>query len=84
MEHPGLTLALALTAGVVAQSLARHAHLPGIVLLLLTGAVLGPDLLGWVDPRSLGRGLFEIIDFGVAVILFEGGLNLDIARLRRE
>ena len=84
MEHAGLTLALALAAGVVAQSLARHARLPGIVLLLFAGAALGPDVLGWVDPRSLGRGLFEIVDLGVAVILFEGGLNLDFGRLRRE
>jgi NhaP-type Na+/H+ or K+/H+ antiporter len=82
--EPTLTLVLALAAGVVAQSLARHLRLPGIVLLLATGAVLGPDLLGWVHPRALGAGLFSIVDLAVAVIVFEGGLNLEVSRLRRE
>ncbi len=82
--HPTLTLVLALAAGVVAQSLARHLRLPGIVLLLAVGAGLGPDGLGWVQPRSLGEGLFTLVDLAVAVILFEGGLNLEISRLRRE
>ncbi len=80
---PMLVLALALAAGVLAQSLARHIRIPGIVLLLAAGASLGPDGLGWVQPRSLGDGLFGIVDLAVAIILFEGGLNLDISRLRR-
>jgi NhaP-type Na+/H+ or K+/H+ antiporter len=81
---PRLTFALALLAGVFAQSVARHLRLPGIVVLLITGVGLGPDGLGWVQPRSLGDGLFAIVDFAVAIILFEGGLNLQISRLRRE
>jgi len=82
--HPNFTLALALAAGVLAQSLARHLRVPGIVVLLLAGVGLGPDGLGWVDPRSLGGGQSTILDIAVAVILFEGGLNLQIAQLRRE
>lgn len=71
-------------AGVVAQALASHLRIPGIVLLLIAGAGLGPDALGWVQPRTLGTGLFPIVDLAVAVILFEGGLQLKISRLRRE
>jgi NhaP-type Na+/H+ or K+/H+ antiporter len=81
--HPALTIVLALAVGIVAQSLARHLRLPGIVLLLFSGAALGPDGLAWVDPRGLGDGLFAIVEIAVAVILFEGGLNLEISRLRR-
>jgi NhaP-type Na+/H+ or K+/H+ antiporter len=81
---PTLTLVLALGAGVLAQSVARHLRIPGIVLLLAAGASLGPDGIAWVQPHSLGEGLFAIVDLAVAVILFEGGLNLDISRLRRE
>jgi NhaP-type Na+/H+ or K+/H+ antiporter/Trk K+ transport system NAD-binding subunit len=75
---------LALAVGVLAQSVSRHLKVPGIVLLLLAGAGLGPDGLGWIDPRSLGAGLFSVVDIAVAVILFEGGLNLQASRLRRE
>lgn len=81
--HPNFTLALGLAAGVVAQSLARHLRVPGIVILLLAGVGLGPDGIGWIDPRSLGAGLYGILDVAVAVILFEGGLNLEFSRLRR-
>jgi NhaP-type Na+/H+ or K+/H+ antiporter len=84
VAHPGLTLTLALAAGVLAQSAASHLRVPGILVLLATGVLLGPDVLGWVHPRSLGAGLFEIVDLGVAVILFEGGLNLKFLRLRRQ
>ena len=51
-----LTLVLALAAGVLAQSAARHARIPGIVLLLAAGAVLGPDWLGWVSRGRAGWG----------------------------
>jgi len=81
--HPALTIVLAMAVGIVAQSFARHLRIPGIVLLLLAGALLGPDGLGWIQPRALGEGLFPIVDLAVAVILFEGGLNLEVRRLRR-
>ena len=82
--HAAWTLVLALAAGVLAQAVARHIRVPGIVLLLGVGAGLGVDGLGWVHPEALGEGLFTIVELSVAVILFEGGLNLEISRLRRE
>ena len=77
MHNAGLTLAVALAAGVLAQSVSRQVRVPGIVLLLLTGVLLGPEFGSWIDPRSLGVGLFGIVDFGIAIILFEGGLSLE-------
>lgn len=82
--HVSLTIAIALAAGVLAQSVAKHLRLPGIVLLLALGFGLGHDGLGWVNPQNLGSGLFGIVDFAVAIILFEGGLNLEINRLRHQ
>jgi NhaP-type Na+/H+ or K+/H+ antiporter len=82
--HPELTVALALAAGILAQSVSRLIRFPGIVLLLSAGALLGPEGLGWLQPRALGDGLFGIVEFGVAIILFEGGLNLQWSRLKRQ
>ncbi len=82
-DSPTLTVAIALAAGMVAQALAAHLRAPGIVLLLATGVVLGPDVAGVVRPDTLGSGLLGLVGFAVAVILFEGGLNLDVRRLRR-
>jgi NhaP-type Na+/H+ or K+/H+ antiporter len=81
--QPAFTVVLALAVGVLAQSVARHLRVPGIVLLLGAGVGLGPDGLGWVRPAQLGSGLFAIVQLAVAVILFEGGLNLELSRLRR-
>jgi NhaP-type Na+/H+ or K+/H+ antiporter len=68
----------------VAQSLARHLRIPGIVLLLGAGVLLGPDVLDLVRPATLGPTLHALVGFAVAVILFEGGMNLNLRRLRRE
>ncbi len=84
LHTANLTIAVALGAGVLAQALARVVRLPAIVLLLALGVALGPVGLGWVRPESLGEGLFALVDFGVAIILFEGGLNLQWARLRQQ
>lgn len=81
---PALTVAIALASGMLAQALARHLKIPGIVLLLGMGILLGPDGLGAVRPGALGESLHTLVGFAVAVILFEGGMNLSLSRLRKE
>lgn len=81
--HPTTVFALALGIGIACQLLARHLRVPAIVLLLGAGVALGPDGLGWIRPADLGAGLLPIVSLAVAVILFEGGLGLDLRRLRR-
>ena len=54
------------------------------LLLLGTGIILGPTVLGIVHPASLGSALPLIVGFAVAVILFEGGMNLRLKRIHRE
>lgn len=78
-----LTLSGAAAAGIVSQSIARSLNIPGIVLLLAVGVVLGPDLLGIIVPSTLGGALPEVVGFAVAVILFEGGMHLDLSRFRK-
>jgi NhaP-type Na+/H+ or K+/H+ antiporter len=84
LHTPAMTVAIALAVGMAAQSLAFHLRLPGIVILLLAGVALGPDGLGVIQPSVLGDGLYVIIGFAIAVILFEGGMNIEWGRLRRE
>lgn len=84
IQSPALTIALAMAAGIICQVVARHLKLPGIVLLLAAGVGLGPDGLGWVQPAALGPDMHHIVGFATAVILFDGGLNLQRKRLQRE
>lgn len=78
---PSLAISIALCVGLVVQIFARHLGLPGIVLLLAAGVALGPDGLAVVQPDSLGDALRMLVGFAVAVILFEGGLNLELGHL---
>jgi NhaP-type Na+/H+ or K+/H+ antiporter len=81
-HNPGMTIALALAIGMIAQALAHHLRVPGIVLLLAAGVFFGPDGLSVVRPASLGPALNILTGFAVAVILFEGGMNLKFNRLK--
>ncbi len=84
LQDPALTFALALVAGVLAQAIGRHLRVPGIILLLATGILLGPEVADLIRPEVLGTGLQPIVGLSVAVILFEGGLQLNLTRLRSD
>ena len=84
MNDPAFTIALALAIGMIAQSAARHIKIPGIVILLAGGVLTGPDGLNIVRPETLGEALPIIVGFAVAIILFEGGMNLRFDRLKRQ
>ena len=67
--------------GVGAQWLAWRLRLPAIVLMLAAGLLVGPAT-GIFDPaRDIGALTGPLISLAVAVILFEGGLSLDLHRL---
>ena len=56
-------------------------RLPAIVLMLAAGLIIGP-VLGLFDPaRDIGPITGPLISLAVAVILFEGGLTLDVHKL---
>lgn len=77
------TIVAAAFLGVLAQVVAHRFKLPAILPLLVTGMVTGPAGLALFEPAVLGHGLEVIIHLGIAVILFEGGLSLDLHQLRR-
>ncbi|MEH2179580.1 cation:proton antiporter [Nostoc sp.] len=78
-----IQMASAVFAGISAQVLAAYLRVPSIVLLLLLGILFGSDGIGLLHPHSLGTGLEVIVALATAIILFEGGLNLDLRELGR-
>ena len=76
------TVVIAVVLGILAQVMAHRLRLPAILPLLIFGMAAGPFGLGLFDPDALGHGLEVIIHLGVAVILFEGGMSLDLKQLR--
>ena len=77
-----LLIAGVAVAGVFAQWLGWRFRLPSILALLCFGLVIGPGF-GWVKPSLiLGPILDPAIGMAVAIIVFEGGLNLNLRELR--
>ncbi|OWY66292.1 sodium:proton antiporter [cyanobacterium TDX16] len=76
-----LQMVIAVIAGISAQVIAEYLKLPSIVFLLLFGILLGSDGMNVLHPQVLGAGLEVIVALSTAVILFEGGLNLELREL---
>ncbi|HEX9173133.1 MAG TPA: cation:proton antiporter [Telluria sp.] len=75
-----LILLTMLLAARVLGELAARLGAPPVIGELLAGVLLGPSLLGWVEPTPVIRLLAEI---GIILLLFEVGLETDILRLIR-
>ncbi|MGB5134972.1 MAG: cation:proton antiporter [Prochlorococcaceae cyanobacterium] len=75
-ERLGLLWGVTVFSGAVAQALAWLTGLPGVVLLLSSGLLIGRAGLGLVEPLDLGPGLGTIVGLLVSLVLFDGGINL--------
>ena len=75
-ERLGLLWGITVFAGAGARLLAALSGLPGVVLLLLSGLLIGRSGLGLVEPLDLGIGLETTVGLLVSLVLFDGGLNL--------
>ncbi len=73
-----LSLVLILLSARVLGEIAAWLSIPSVMGELLAGVLLGPSLLGWVEPTEVIQMLAEI---GLILLLFEVGLDTDIANL---
>lgn len=80
--HAATIVLMILAAGLASQWVAWLLRLPGIVILIATGLVLGP-ITGLLDPQTPSEQLTELIGLGVAIILFEGGMDLKLGELKK-
>ncbi len=76
-----IQIVIAVLAGISAQVVGEYFKVPSIVFLLLFGILLGSDALNILHPHDLGVGLEVLVALSVAIILFEGGLNLELREL---
>lgn len=73
-----LSLVLILLFARVFGEMAAKLNVPPVMGEMLAGILLGPSLLGWVEPTDVIQMLAE---FGLILLLFEVGLDTDISRL---
>ncbi len=76
-----LVAGLLLSGGLLASLLAGRVKLPGLVLFLGLGMLVGSDGLGWLDFSNYH--VAELIGvISLALILFEGGLTAGFREIR--
>jgi Kef-type K+ transport system membrane component KefB len=75
-----LTLLIILLTARVFAELATRLKSTAVIGELFAGVVLGPSLLGWIEPTEAIRLMAGI---GIILLLFEVGLETDIKRLVR-
>lgn len=75
-------LALIVVLGIGAQWIGWRLGIPSIILLLLAGIMVGPAVLDVLHPDELfGELLLPVVSISVAIILFEGGLTLELGEI---
>lgn len=68
--------------GIGSQWIAWRYRMPAIVVMSIMGLIVGPGL-GLINPEKTFNNLYDpIISVAVAIILFEGSLNLKFKELR--
>ncbi|MEO0925883.1 MAG: cation:proton antiporter, partial [Cyanobacteria bacterium J06643_13] len=76
-----IQIIIVVLAGISAQIVGEYLKVPSIVFLLIFGILLGSSSLDILHPQDLGVGLEVLVALSVAIILFEGGLNLELREL---
>ncbi len=75
-----LHLLTILVAARLFAELAVLVRVPAVIGELAAGVVIGPTLLGWIEPD---RVIVMLSEIGIILLLFEVGLETDVRRLVR-
>lgn len=76
------SLALIFLVGLAMASICQKIKLPRIIGMLVTGIVLGPYVLNFLDESILSISA-ELRQMALIIILLKAGLSLDIADLKK-
>ncbi len=74
-----LDLAIVILAALAAGRAAEAVRIPAVVGELLVGLLIGPGLLGWVEP---GTTLTFLAELGVLLLMLQVGLGLESTEMR--
>jgi len=81
-KHILLMIGIILGAGTLTSILAQKLRVPDVVLFLLIGIGLGPELAGLIDVKADSAFNQIILIFGSCYILFDGGASLRLGVLK--
>ena len=76
------SLSLIFLVGLASAFICKKLKLPRIIGMLITGIVIGPFVLDYLDPKILGISV-ELRQIALIIILIKAGLSLDITELKK-
>jgi len=82
MNNMLMSLALMLLIGFCISGIFKKLHIPSLLGLIITGILLGPQVLNLLDPKILSISS-ELREIALIVILFRAGLNLDLSDMKK-
>src|SRR5690606_31710474 len=82
VDRPLLVGAALLALGVFVGAIGARLRLPGALLFLGLGMVIGDEGLGWVSLNDTTM-VQSLAVLALVIILFEGGLSTDVRQLRQ-
>jgi len=83
IEQSFVTLIIILMAGLVLGEISTRLKIPDVVLYLIGGVVLGPEVLGIIQIPDASMINQVILIFGASFLLYCGGREIDIHVLSR-
>ena len=78
-HFPVLLVLLVAVAGPLLAELPIGFRIPAVVLEVVLGIIIGPQVLGWVHFDGIVASMFA---FGMAATLFMAGMELEFERIR--
>ena len=76
------SLALIFLVGLAMAAIVQQLKLPRIIGMLITGIVVGPYVLDWLDPSILSISA-DLRQMALIIILLKAGLSLNLSDLKK-
>ena len=79
-------LLLVIVAARLAAEIAERILIPPVVGEIVVGVILGPSVLGWIDPlanQSVGDMIVLLGEIGVILLLMQVGLEMDLDEMAK-
>ncbi|HOV09133.1 MAG: K(+)/H(+) antiporter NhaP [Spirochaetes bacterium ADurb.Bin218] len=76
------TIIFSIIFGAIGIAFSDKFKIPGILLFFFMGILFSPNFLDIINPSALGQGLNIMIAIFVIIILFEGGMSLNMRHVR--
>ena len=76
------SLSLIFLVGLSLAAVCEKIYLPRIIGMMVSGILLGPFVLDWLDPQILGISS-QLRQMALIIILIKAGLSLDLSDLKK-